>query len=91
MKIIIYSESESLLLVLTMYMWNEEGSELDSDVNGSRNSKLRAESAFGNATENVKLLPWGVMHQSGVLPFGSSHSLPKQGDFAATPDGEYKK
>lgn len=28
------------------------------------------------------------MHQSGVLPFGSSHRLPKQADFAATPDGE---
>lgn len=28
------------------------------------------------------------MHQSGVLPFGSSHRLPKQADFAATPDSE---
>lgn len=52
------------------------------------NSKLRAEFGFGNVTENVKLIPRGVMHQSGVLPFGSSPCLPKQADFAATPDGE---
>lgn len=87
-KLIHFNENCHLLwvwisfLAPTMDMWNE-GLEPDSNVNGSWtvNSGL-------NLGMWLEMWNWGVMLPSGVLPFGSSHRFPKQGDFAATPGGE---